>query len=405
VKNDKLSIPEFYLHALEEMTGLDLSAGAVKTKLIRKLLEKYAEACSALSFGLTRNKQEFLREGYLDSKEARDAYLVYFTTTNLLKGVPPLREFYASNGFCEFKELRVLDLGCGAGAATWGLLAFLDEISSAFPLSLTFADIVKENLAVCRKFLSHSEKGVSIDASYIHTDLSGSSLTSESLTVHSPYQLIMMMNTLNELPEENDETLLQRLFGMLDTNGAIIIVEPASREESRRLLRFRDRAVGRGLTVYSPCTHQNNCPALIKDADWCHTEIEWERPEFIALIDEKIGNLRLSLKSSYVVLTKNGNTLSKALDESGLSRIVSEVFIEKGRRRAFLCNDSGRNEYVLNLRDKTPANSDFVDSQRYDLVKVSGEEPREHDRKITESSDFRIVLPHSGAREPQKRGF
>lgn len=400
MKREKLSIPGFYFRALQEMTGLDLSPEALKTRSLRRSLEKYAESCSTMSFGLTRNKQEFLREGYLDSKEARDAYLVYFTTTNLLKAVPPLREFFGFGGIKMPAQLNVLDLGCGTGAAAWGLLAFLDEISSAVPLSLTFADIVKENLAICRKFLSHFEKGKRIYVSYTHTDLSGSSLTFESLTENSPYQLIMMMNTLNELSEENDGTLLQSLLGMLDTNGAIVIIEPASREESRRLLRFRDKAVGKGATVFSPCTHQLPCPALVKEGDWCHTKIEWERPEFIKIIDEQIGNLRLSLKSSYIVLTKNGRTLATDLGQNGLSRIVSEVFIEKGRRRAYLCNEEGSNEYVMNLRDKGPANKDFLDSTRYDLVKVSAEETREHDRKVSEASGFRIVLPHTGARKP-----
>ena len=79
------------------------------------------------------------------------------------------------------------------------------------------------------------------------------------------------------------------------------MIEPSTREQSRRALRFRDRMVEHGFTVFAPCTRTGVCPALADETNWCHTEVKWQRPEFIRAIDDLAGTLRLSLKFTYAV--------------------------------------------------------------------------------------------------------
>src|SRR5579872_801565 len=170
-----------------------------------------------------------------------------------------------------------------------------------------------------------------------------------------------MMNVLHELAEEKDSMLLESILSLLDQHGAIIMIEPATRDQSRRLLRFRDMAARLGSTIYSPCTSQADCPALTNENDWCHSEAKWERPDFIKAIDDISGTLRLSLKYTYLILRKDKLTLAKSLNEQNLYRVVSEQFDEKGRVGAILCGENGRREYILNKRDISESNIDFTE--------------------------------------------
>ena len=142
--------------------------------------------------------------------------------------------------------------------------------------------------------------------------------------------------------------------------------------------------------------------------NWCHTEVRWERPHFIKYIDDIAGTLRLSLKYTYAVFLKHDKNLSDlyqpARDFTNAGRIVSEVFLEKGRTRLMLCNQEGRREHVMNMRDKTGENREILKAERYDLVVTRDLEVREHDVKVTQASVFNIKSDFSGAPNVDKWG-
>lgn len=402
MKHERLIVPQNYVTAIEQTLGIELSPNAIKTKVGKQALEKYARSVEKLSAGLTKDRKSLLASSYLNDNDLRKAYLLYYTTTNLLKIIPPLREFFLTKDIEEKKKLRILDLGCGMGAASLGALHYLrDELKYQGDIELVMSDNVNENLWLAATVLRSFDNSQMSSTTFIQHDLrnwTNRTNVTDGVTDHAPYDLIFAMNVLNELSEESDSVFLENALSLLEKDGALMMIEPATRNESRRLLRFRDLSVGSGATIYSPCTRQADCPALINPNDWCHTEIAWERPKFIEAIDELVGNVRLSLKSTYLVITKNGDTLPSRLGKEKLSRVVSELFIEKGRRRVFLCNTDGRHEFVMNIRDKSASNSDVLELERYDLIDLSGEEVREHDRRITEASGVTLMLRSSGAR-------
>lgn len=390
MKRRKLSLPQNYVSNLEWLLGLELSPDAIISKKGRKALEPYVHAVSELSLGLTKTKDKLIKQKYLHDDDLRHAYMLYFTTTNFLKVIQPLHEWLP---YFKGDTIRVLDLGCGTGAATWGLLEYLTSYSHGnVNLEITFADHVKANLEICKKFISHYEDKPKYTT--VHVDLNNPDDVSVKFK-DTQFDLIIMMNALNELQTTAD--ILSTIDSHCDDNGAILIIEPASKNESRRLLTLRDDAKKNGFTIYSPCTHQMNCPALHKEDDWCFNEIGWERPAFIRYIDDMVGNLRLSLKYSYIVLTKNGQTMQGNMALSSPSRVVSEVFHEKGRTRAVICDQNGRGEHTLNTRDKSSSNKAFIEIERFDVLALTNIEPREHDTRIQESSEVTIVLPILGA--------
>lgn len=399
MKRVLLSPGRIYTESLEEVLGLSLDADSLHAKVARKEIESIAADVRALSDALTGQAGAVRQRHYLAKPRFQRAYRLYYTTTNFLKIVPPLRELHAS-GFFDRDSLRVLDLGTGTGAAIWGLIQFVEEdLRKPITLHVTAIDAVSENLA----FVRTMAQAVVQRCSYVTLVVTTQQLDLESISddtfMPDAFDLVTMMNTLNELGPRLRKQLHQTFARIIGDHGHVIVIEPASKTASRGLLEFRDAAVTGGYTIYAPCTRQAHCPALGEEDDWCHGEYHWERPRYIALIDEIAGLVRLSIKSSYITLNRQGATLSGAFGiQSHAWRVVGDRSDEKGRVRAMCCSAAGKCDVVLNKRDKTLANKQFYDVERYDLLEISAIEHREHDSVLSEASEVRVVLRATGAR-------
>ena len=400
-----LKLPAEYTIALEEVLGRSLSKHALEDRNGRAFIRTIANSVTRISHGLTKDRQDFVRSKYLNDTAMQEGYLVYYTTTNLLKIWPPLRELAVSGFFSGREHITHLDLGSGTGSALWGLATYLkQEQPGVHTLSSLATDLLSSNLDGVQSFHARFQKQIPPIAFELQT--AQMNLSALSLLNGKSYDLITLMNVLNEVSEEHDERTIERLLSLLAERGAIIMIEPSTREQSRRALRFRDRMVQAGFHVYAPCCRTGGCPALAKESDWCHMEIPWERPAFIEAIDDLAGILRLSLKATYAVFLSDDTNLTDFLitQDTGnaghhflnAGRIVSERFDEKGRVRMFICNERGRKEYVMNKRDRTSHNKAAMEARRYDLVHIEDVEIRQHDIKIGMESIINILSNAEG---------
>jgi 2-polyprenyl-3-methyl-5-hydroxy-6-metoxy-1,4-benzoquinol methylase len=384
----KLIVPDNYIRIIEAETGLRLDGEYLRTREGRKSLQKFIKPIAELSEYLTGRTSVPKDDRYMTKPLLRDAYRLYYTTTNLMKIWQPLGEWLQGK---DVRHLNMLDIGCGSGAASLGVIYYLAEYTHCESLQVTLVDSSHDNVRDAATLLQKAEVPLTVNVNCASRDIIKTDLP------EGKYDLIVMMNVLNELPDGSEEVIINKCQHNLHEDGAVIFIEPASQNESRRLLKLHDLAIEQGLTVYAPCTHQQHCPALAGD-DWCHSEVQWERPEFIQYLDDEVGTLRLALKYSYLILTKNDETLSQRLSVSNASRIVSEIFFEKGRTSFIACNGSGRAKHTINNRDRNDTNKSITDCRRYDLVEINDSELREHDVKITGNTRIRIVLPNLGAR-------
>ncbi len=369
-----MRLPDAYVAFLERRLGVSL-----KTPDPREL-EAVAADMTAMSFRLTRpgERRAFVGQSYLDEPALRKAYLLYYTPVNLPKIFLPLSEMAVSGFFEKKPTLRWLDLGAGTGALSLGIAFWMRE---------NFPSVRLEGTAVDQSGPALTEAGAAMHGIF-GVDLQTVSAPVESF--QSPageaYDLIVAGNVLNELSSEEQDAVVSLLETRLSGDGFVVLIEPAMRETSRTLLTFRDRLSGSGWRVYAPCVTQQSCPALSDPEDWCHHSVPWDRPSFIAWIDERTGTIKKSLKFSYIVLTrKNQNVADFAFgrrDAVHQIRIVSERFDEKGRTRVFGCHDGGRHELVMNTRDKTSSNQAFMKLGRYDLVELENVEPRKNDWRV-----------------------
>lgn len=111
-----LEIPKFYESFLSKVSNVNLNSP--------RQLKKVAEIVAAMSEYFTRKnlRKEFVFYDYLSNGEVQKGYLVYFTTTNLLKVYVPLNEISHSGFFRGKKKLEILDIGTGLGTVVMGTI-------------------------------------------------------------------------------------------------------------------------------------------------------------------------------------------------------------------------------------------------------------------------------------------
>jgi ribosomal protein RSM22 (predicted rRNA methylase) len=197
-----------------------------------------------------------------------------------------------------------------------------------------------------------------------------------------PFDLIMLANCLNELYTGEKDPIAARtglvtaLLSLLAPHGTVMIVEPALRPVTRDLHRLRDELLRRQVcTVYSPCLHEQPCPALVRPDDWCHEERTWDPPDAVQAIDREVGFIKDALKFSYLLLRKDGKTI--ATRRPDVYRIVSEPRVFKGESRVWVCNELGRGEIGRQDRMRSASNEAWDQLERGTIVRLGGLQRKE----------------------------
>ena len=395
-----LEIPKFYENFLAKVSNVNLNSP--------RQLKKIGEIVSAMSEYFTRKnlRKEFVFYDYLSNGEVQKGYLVYFTTTNLLKVYVPLNEISNSGFFDGKRKLEILDIGTGLGTVVMGMIIWMHENIKYFKnaeVKFVALDKVEQNI---KKFQENLEFFLSELRNYypqtIKVDVEPAIFDIEHAfdMFDRRFDLITVANTLNEVVYEKRNKLLRLInFGIKD-DGFVILIEPALMITSRDLLDFRDKMMKYGFYIYSPCLRNLNCPALETDKDWCHTEVEWKRPEFIRQIDLVSKNYRKTLKFSYIVATKKDiNLIDFIVGERNFKdyfRVVSQLIVEKGKKHCYVCNEIGRLHCVKLDRANSPQNQIFDELNRYDVIAVKNFAKSDKEIKITPESEVKRILNNEG---------
>jgi ribosomal protein RSM22 (predicted rRNA methylase) len=364
------------LSALSQAAGIDVCAAGkrVPHQLSQDVLE--------LSRRFTRERQR-PASSYMDNPQLRAAYLAYFFPVNLAKVQELLDELSPAHHWGHRNAVTsVLELGCGPGT---GIIAVLDwAVSRALleesRLECVAVDQSQQALKICRGLWDHytaSFPPQPCRLQPVHGDLRRDWTGAlRQVSGAAPYDVIIMQNVLSELfvglPDriERRAGVVAAALDLLSDKGTVMLIEPALRDSSRELHQVRDRLLEKpGCTVYSPCLHECPCPALINEDDWCHEERGWSPPAWIQAIDQEVGFIKDALKFSYVLLRKDGQTLVERGPR--LYRVVSELRVMKGEKRAWLCHEGGRPEVGRLDRLASPQNAAVDDWHRGAIVRIS----------------------------------
>jgi SAM-dependent methyltransferase len=247
-------------------------------------------------------------------------------------------------------SLRILDLGAGLGATTWGVLRALKAAGARGLVDATWVDSDAAALELGVE-LARSRARDSL-APGLELRVNPCRWSVGSLDDLGSFDLVLAGQLLSELDvgapdadrvERHSALVARWLDRNLREHGSLVLVEPALRDRTRHLHRVRDGLASRpGVTVFAPCLHSAPCPALVRDGDWCHEDLRVDVPAWLVPIARAAGLRREGLTFSYLVLRKDGARLADALRvRAGMARlrVVSDMLRSKGKREIFLCGE------------------------------------------------------------------
>ena len=275
---------------------------------------------------------------------AQAASLVYFFPLNYARSSLVAREV---RRFGFFEGLTsAIDDGAGMGSA---IHAFNDILTAGDVANLnwTARDISHEALKMLNE--------LTLTAAPVKTKVVDGLQRDELKTDAS---LIVASYVFTELKDIPREWL---------SHEALIIIEPSSRDDARRLQAERKTLLEAGFEIWAPCTHHGECPLLIhSDKDWCHDRVHFEAPDWFAKIEKYLPMKNRTLTFTYLAARKR-----KAPRPSSPARLVGDTLEEKGKSRQALCRSSEK-EFLAWFPQRF-ANKEHIEMSRGSLVSLHGD--------------------------------
>jgi len=229
----------------------------------------------------------------------------------------------AARGFARADGQSVLDFGCGSGIAArrftarFGAGEVLCHDRSRTAVEFAVRQLRKGSPAIAARAVRNTDD--------LHPDV------------------LLISHVLGELDAHGEASLRQ----LIARSRRVVIVEPGNRHVARRLSALRDELRAK-FTVVAPCTHALACPALAKEADWCHffaapppevfTNSEW------VLTARAVGIDLRALPYAFFAMTRNADS-ANAEAPVGVSetrtRVLGRPEMTTHTARVRVCDEAG----------------------------------------------------------------
>lgn len=266
---------------------------------------------------------------------------------------------------------RLLDLGCGAGAAGFAALRFFGRGSWHWTATDRSFQAL-ESLQSLFRTVQHILPPTRLEL--VAADLSGA-----DEPWRDTYDVILASFVLNELADRVGEEECRRRVSLwlqrLTAQGVLVISEPATQQASERLESLRDYWVETGSAkILAPCLHQQPCPLLATRKAWCHEVRRWSPPPLAEAINRKLHLDLRNLKFSFLVVTRgHGGQLGTRSE----ARLVSPLTPERGKWTADGCAADGQlyRYEILRRHTDRPMREMFEEIERGARVHFDGVEP------------------------------
>lgn len=147
----------------------------------------------------------------------------------------------------------------------------------------------------------------------------------------NPHKTVLVfsysLTEMNQLPEGWDQF------------EALMILEPSTRDDGRRLLDLREKLISRGYFIWAPCLHQNKCPLQIHSKnDWCHDRVHVSAPDWFKQLEQYLPFKNNTITTSYLLARKT----QPHLNTENKIRLVGDSMNEKGKTRQLICRSEDR---------------------------------------------------------------
>lgn len=229
----------------------------------------------------------------------------------------------------DFAPRRLLDAGCGLGAASYAATAVWPEIEE-----VALIDRSAAFLSLAAKLSAAS--GV---AQVAGATITAAELTRPAPTRQPPMDLVIAAYAFTELTAEEGAAAAAALWAR--AAGALVIVEPGSPRDHARLMGVRAQLVGLGATILGPCPHHAPCP--IQAPDWCHFSVRLPRSREHRLLKGADAPFE-DEKFAYLIAARDGAPLP--------GRVLAPPRRGKAGISLKLCEKEGIREIFVQKRDK-----------------------------------------------------
>ncbi len=291
----------------------------------------------------------------------RLAYFLYFMPSNLYRVAAIWSELSRLGYQWKSPRFQAIEFGAGPASGACGIAAGEKYAPIGLPASGSWA-LIEQDKAIlelgtqwAQTYFSHLSLGDwAIKPFHRKIDLAKGLLPAAA----PKFNLWLMSFYLNETtlpPQELASLLIQSWTKHLEEDGLIILVEPALKLQSRRLLELRrallverEKTKSDWLQILLPCLGHQSCGALNNPEDWCHEEVSWWRPPYFRAIDKMAGLDRKTLPFSYLVLTKSRKPRHELLPALASGnppetyRLVSPAHSEGKDQEFYLCGQEGK---------------------------------------------------------------
>lgn len=167
-------------------------------------------------------------------------------------------------------------------------------------------------------------------------------------------------------------------------NEALMILEPSTQDDGRRLQNYRSTLIENGFHIWAPCTHQGACPMLLHSArDWCHDRVHFEAPSWFAEMEKHLPMKNRTITFSYLLARKSKAPPAQL---ASLARLTGDQLDEKGKTRQSICRGSER-EFLAWFPQRMKRQEE-IHMQRGSLVQIRSElEKKSFELRLQSSSD------------------
>ncbi|AGH94882.1 small ribosomal subunit Rsm22 family protein [Pseudobdellovibrio exovorus] len=261
-----------------------------------------------------------------NEKFCQVAYRHYFLPLNFIRNQKVIQRgldvgFF--NGLTNF-----IDWGCGPATASLAL-AHTEGLNSQIRQQILF----DHSPTVLRVFSDLHEKLTKPQP-----------LTQINLntTAHSASSCLVFSYSLTELDE---------LPTGWNQHEALMILEPSTTQDGRRLMEWRKQLLKNGYHIWAPCTHHDDCPLLIHSQnDWCHDRAHVDPPEWFLQLEQLLPMKNRTVTVSYILARKT----PPAAELKSKARLTGDSLEQKGKTRQLVCRNSQREFLTWMHRTLTP---------------------------------------------------
>jgi len=271
--------------------------------------EQLEAAVERLSCGFTTARPDAFVD-YMSDPLSLAAYGLFFHPQTFERCCHVLSELKRRKRFPE--TIRILDAGAGLGAALFAAAAVFKEH--------TIQALAVDHSPAALKCL---EEQAVLFANLSVTTRSGS-IADQTENIPDT-DLTLISFALNEFSERTE--LIRRLA----VTGTVVILEPASDENHRRL-----RELQKDFPVIAPCLQNTGCPLTGCDLGYCHDVHGWTPPQSLSKVNRRLLRSVQDVKYCYVILGQ----AEPVLDESAF-RLIAPMSRTKGRIVARGCFADG----------------------------------------------------------------